>query len=126
MSKEYLRVFRAFTDESRVRVLEMLCEGELCACELLEDLKISQPTLSHHMKILCNSGIVKSRRVGSWSYYSIDEEGCEHAGRLLSLVAKRGLKGAIEYMSAVHRLLRLYRRNKRAGIPAAQNCCYQQ
>ena len=52
MNSEYMRVFKAFTDESRVRVLELLCDGEQCACVLLDDLKIKQPTLSHHMKIL--------------------------------------------------------------------------
>lgn len=46
MNSEYMRVFKAFTDESRVRVLELLCDGEQCACVLLDDLKINQPTLS--------------------------------------------------------------------------------
>ncbi len=86
MENEYMRVFRAFSDENRVRVLEILCGGEQCACVLLADMRISQPTLSHHMKILCDSGIVKSRRAGKWSYYSIDTEGCEYASRLLNAV----------------------------------------
>ena len=89
MNSEYLRVFRAFSDESRIRVLELLCEGEQCACILLDDMKISQSTLSHHMKILCVSGIVKSRREGKWNYYSIDENGCKYAKRLLDAVANR-------------------------------------
>ena len=89
MDKEYLRVFRAFTDANRYRVLQMLCEGELCACVLLEDLNISQPTLSHHMKILCQSGIVKSRKAGSWNYYSINEDGCGYAASLLENVARK-------------------------------------
>lgn len=89
MVSEYIKVFKAFTDESRVRVLEILSEGEECACVLLDELKISQPTLSHHMKILCESGIVKSRRSGKWNYYSINEEGCEYAGRLLNDIVKK-------------------------------------
>lgn len=56
------RVFKAFCDENRLQVLELLQSGEKCACVLLEDLKISQPTLSHHMKILCESGIVTGRK----------------------------------------------------------------
>ena len=68
MNSEYMRVFKAFTDESRVRVLELLCDGEQCACVLLDDLKIKQPTLSHHMKILCDSGLVTSRKEGKWNY----------------------------------------------------------
>jgi ArsR family transcriptional regulator len=84
MKNEYLRVFRALSDEKRLRVLELLLDGEKCACVLLEDLNISQPTLSHHMKILCNSGIITSRPVGKWVYYSINESGCEYAKQLLS------------------------------------------
>ena len=55
------KVFKAFCDENRLQILEMLRSGEKCACVLLENLQISQSTLSHHMKILCDSGIVASR-----------------------------------------------------------------
>ena len=110
MKKDYLRVFRAFTDENRVQVLELLCSGEQCACTLLENLKISQPTLSHHMKILCQSGIVKSRRVGSWNYYSINADGCEYASRLLTIVAMRKLNSTVEIMGVAYRFLRVFRK----------------
>lgn len=50
--KETARVFKAFCDENRLQILEMLRSGEKCACKLLEKLQISQSTLSHHMKIL--------------------------------------------------------------------------
>lgn len=109
MKNEYIRVFRAFTDENRVRVLELLCEGEQCACILLDDLKISQPTLSHHMKILCDSGIVKSRRVGKWSYYAINTDGCEYAGRLLNAIVNRNMEHTLRIAGSVHRYLRFIR-----------------
>ena len=105
MGNEYIRVFRAFTDESRVRVLELLCDGEQCACILLDDLRISQPTLSHHMKILCDSGIVKSRRVGKWNYYAINTDGCEYASRLLTAIVNRNMGGTLRIMRAMHRCL---------------------
>lgn len=105
MKNDYIRVFRAFTDENRVRVLELLCGGEQCACILLHDLKISQSTLSHHMKILCDSGIVKSRRVGKWNYYAINPDGCEEAGRLLSRVAGGNMEGALRAARRAHRFL---------------------
>ena len=95
MKNEFTRVFRAFSDAKRVQILEMLGNGEQCACVLLEDMEISQSTLSHHMKILCESGIVKSRRVGKWSYYSIDEEGCKYGNRLLNAVVERKM-GSIQ------------------------------
>ena len=78
------RVFKAFCDEKRLTILEMLQSGEKCACVLLEKLDISQPTLSHHMKILVESSIVAARKESKWTYYSISIEGSEDATRLLS------------------------------------------
>ena len=104
MSSEYLRVFRAFSDERRIRVLELLTEGEKCACVLLEELQISQPTLSYHMKILCRSGIVRERPVGPWKYYSIDAEGCAYAQRLLQALSFGGGNVEIKLIRALARL----------------------
>jgi len=77
------RIFKAFCDENRLMILEMLQSGEKCACVLLEKLEISQPTLSHHMKILCDSGIVSPRKEGKWTHYSIRTAGSETALQLL-------------------------------------------
>ena len=76
-------VFKALCDPNRLLIIEILQSGEKCACKLLEDLNISQSTLSHHMKILVDSGIVVSRKDGKWRNYSISEEGSELAKRLL-------------------------------------------
>lgn len=72
-----MRVFKAFCDENRLRILEMHRTGEKCACKLLDDLHIMQSTLSHHMKILCDAGIVQGRKDGKWVYYSISPEGAD-------------------------------------------------
>lgn len=76
-------VFKALCDENRIRILSLLRDGEKCACKLLEELSVSQPTLSHHMKVLCDSGIVASRKEGRWMYYSISPEG---AGKAIDLL----------------------------------------
>lgn len=68
-------LFKALGDENRIHILKLLRNGEKCACKLLEELNISQPTLSHHMKILCDAGIVTGRREGKWMHYSICCEG---------------------------------------------------
>ena len=81
--KKIAAVFKAFCDENRVRILKLLCSGEKCACVLLEDLQISQPTLSHHMKTLCDSGVVVGRKEGKWMYYSISAEGASYAIKCL-------------------------------------------
>ena len=77
------RVFKAFCDENRLRILEKLRTGEKCACKLLDDLQITQSTLSHHMKILCDAGVVQGRKDGKWVYYSISPEGADCARKLL-------------------------------------------
>lgn len=76
-------VFKAFCDENRLRILKLLCSGEKCACKLLDELNVSQPTLSHHMKILCDSKVVESRKDGKWMHYSISKSGVEKAKELL-------------------------------------------
>ena len=72
-------VFKAFCDENRVKILRLLLSGEKCACVLLDDMRITQPTLSHHMKILCDSGIVVGRKEGKWMHYSISTDGVKYA-----------------------------------------------
>lgn len=86
MDTDYLsvvKVFKAFCDENRIRVLEVLKNGEKCACTLLEELEISQPTLSHHMRILIDSGVVESRKDGRWTYYGLSVEGYKSAELML-------------------------------------------
>lgn len=63
-------IFKAFADETRLKIIEMLSCGEMCACDILESFQITQPTLSYHMKILTDSGIVTSRKEGSWVIYN--------------------------------------------------------
>lgn len=80
---EIAKVFKAFCDENRITILQMLQSGEKCACILLDELDISQSTLSHHMKILVDSGVVNARKEGKWTHYSISEEGSKKAEQLL-------------------------------------------
>ena len=86
MASEYIenaKIFKAFCDENRLRILQLLRSGEKCACKLLDDLQITQSTLSHHMKLLCDAGIVKGRKEGKWVHYSIDPAGAKHAVEML-------------------------------------------
>ena len=70
--KENALLFKALSDPNRLMIVDMLSCGELCACIILEKFQISQPTLSHHMKTLCESGLVKGRKAGKWMYYSLN------------------------------------------------------
>ena len=88
------QLYKAFCDENRLQILEMLQGGERCACRLLEDLAIQQSTLSHHMKILCDAGVVQGRREGKWTHYSIDPEGLQRAREILGQLLPASLEDA--------------------------------
>lgn len=83
----YVVLLKALADETRLKIVDMLSNGELCACNILESFDITQPTLSYHMKILCDSGLVESRRDGVWMRYSLNRQ---------TLGALRGLFDEIE------------------------------
>lgn len=72
--KKYAQQFKALSDPNRLMILDILSCGELCACVILEKFNITQPTLSHHMKTLCDTGLVCGRKVGKWIYYSLNQE----------------------------------------------------
>ncbi len=76
-------IFKAVCDEKRLHILELLRDGEKCACVLIDMTDNSQSALSYHMKILCNSGIVTSRQDGKLTHYRICESGSKVAMDLL-------------------------------------------
>lgn len=94
--KEDVKMIKAFADENRLAILELLQDGEKCGCVILERLNITQPTLSHHMKILCDSGIVDCCKEGKWMHYSLSFEGSE---RLRHIVERYTIdeEKAVEY-----------------------------
>ena len=81
--QEHAKVFRALCDPKRLAILELLREGEQCACMLMDRLGMGQSAVSYHMKILCESGIVASRQEGKWTHYSISPAGSRQAAELL-------------------------------------------
>ena len=71
------KMLKAMSDPKRLRIVDMLSCGELCACKILEEFNITQPTLSHDMRVLLEAGIVKDRREGKNIYYSLNQEALE-------------------------------------------------
>lgn len=74
---EYAGYMKALADETRLKIYLMLAQGELCACKILEEFNFTQPTLSYHMKVLCDSGLVEGRRDGVWMKYSLTQDKLE-------------------------------------------------
>ena len=81
--QRHAAVFKALCDPKRLAILEQLRSGEKCACKLLETQELTQSGLSYHMKILCESGLVKSRQEGKWTHYQLSRTGREYAVKLL-------------------------------------------
>lgn len=70
---EKANVFKAISDSNRLQIIDMLSKGEMCACKILEQFNITQPTLSHHMKILLDENLVIARKDGNWVHYRLNE-----------------------------------------------------
>ncbi|MBM7855208.1 ArsR family transcriptional regulator [Desulfohalotomaculum tongense] len=71
--KEKIEIFKALADKNRLLIIDMLSCRELCACDIMEGLDLTQPTISHHMKILQHAGLVNSRKNGKWMIYSLNK-----------------------------------------------------
>ena len=69
---EVANICKAMSDSNRLKIIEMLTQGEKCGCNLLKELQVTQPTLSHHMKVLGDCGLVSSYKDGKWQHYSIN------------------------------------------------------
>ncbi len=74
---------KALADPNRLLILDYLRDGERCACKILEQLRISQPTLSHHMRILCEIDLVYCHKEGKWAHYSLNRKRFEELKDLM-------------------------------------------
>ncbi len=84
-------ICKALSDSNRLKIVKMLSNGEMCGCKLLEAFEITQPTLSHHMKVLCDCGLVETRKEGKWSHYSLNCETLQNFKAFISsLSCKKG------------------------------------
>ena len=78
------KIFKALSDSNRLQIIHIWSCGERCACRLLEHFKFTQPTLSHHMKVLMECGLVDSRKEGTWNYYSLNKDNANELIRFLN------------------------------------------
>lgn len=85
---KYASTLKAISDPNRLLIIDYLMGGERCACKILEQLRISQPTLSHHMKILCDNDIVRARKDGKWMHYSLNGDKFDELLGLLETFSK--------------------------------------
>jgi len=85
--------FKALGDPVRLEIVRKLVGRELCVCDILETFKLSQPTVSHHLKVLKYAGLVADRKDGKWVYYRLDNE---KIGKMVEMLAGLNAGGRIE------------------------------
>ncbi len=81
-------ILKVIADPRRLEILDLLSCGELCACDLLEHFDFSQPTLSHHMKVLVDNDLITYRKEGNRKMYNLNNGTLKEAGRYLDLIAR--------------------------------------
>ena len=117
---ELLTLFKALSDETRLRIVKLLENGELCVCHLVAAVDMSQPKISFHLKALKEAGLVKDRREGKWMHYRLNES--DLFKRLLFLsIAERVKENDI---AADRRRLQAFIASRAEELPdAPANCC---
>jgi len=71
--KELEQMFKALADITRLKIMQMICQNEMCVLDMFKELNMSQPAVSHHLKVLKQAGLIDGRKTGKWVYYSINE-----------------------------------------------------
>ena len=84
---EKAEIFKVLSDANRLQIIDMLSCGEMCVCKILENFNITQPTLSHHLKVLADNGIVTSRKEANWMYYKLNDEKMKEITEFLQFIS---------------------------------------
>lgn len=83
-----LQIFKALSEETRLRILKLLEQGELCVCDLVAALDMVQPKVSFHLNVLKGAGFIKDRKEGRWSHYRLDESDFFKRSLILSIMER--------------------------------------
>ena len=111
--EKLLYIFKALSDETRLRILKLIEKGELCVCDLVAALGISQPRASFHLGVLKEAGLIKDRKSGKWTRYSIDDADLFKRFLLLNILEKLPAKELSENKKRLKVFLRSKESNKR-------------
>ena len=88
--KDITLTFKALSDETRIRILSLMKDGEVCVCDIAETLQMTQPNISFHISLLKEAGLVKDRKNGRWVHYSLDDSDIFNRFLLLGVFEKMG------------------------------------
>ena len=116
---DLLTVFKALSDETRLKVIKLLEHGELCVCDITAALDMSQSKVSFHLGVLKNANLVKSRKEGKWMHYTINDS--NYFNRLLTLSIIQELPE--EVLENDRQRLQTFLNTKNSDQPVTKNCC---
>ena len=93
--RSLVNLFKALSDETRLRILNLLLERELCVCELMDALRMPQPRMSHQLRILKDAGLITDRREGKWMIYALEAAGEEEPASALLQLLREAREGEV-------------------------------
>jgi len=94
--QDLLTTFKALSDETRLRILKLLEHGELCVCDIVAALDMSQPKVSFHLGVLKDAGLIRDRKQGRWTHYRLDDSDFFRRFLLLSVLERIPKEAVIE------------------------------
>jgi ArsR family transcriptional regulator len=116
--KDLLTIFRALSDETRLRILKLLEHGELCVCDIVAAFDMIQPKVSFHLAALKSAGLLKDRRDGKWMRYKIDDSDLFRRMLILSVIEKIPEERIKEDRARLEEFFRT-----KEAVPANDGCC---
>jgi ArsR family transcriptional regulator len=120
--KELLDIFKALSDETRLRILKLLEHGELCVCDIVAALDMIQPKVSFHLSVLKDAGLIKDRKQGKWVHYRIDDLDMFRRFLLMSVLEKIGDEFIGPDKERLRSFLR-YKSEKIISLNQKTKCC---
>ena len=119
--KEFLNITKALADENRLRMLMALREGEVCVCQIAEWTGLALSTVSKHLSVLYQAGLVSARKEGRWMYYSLPGKGAPTAAREAVAWVRRSLEGQERIVADAKRLKKVLAMD--VGELCKRQCC---
>lgn len=72
--KSVVSALKALADENRIKIVNILSKKDMCVCDIIDNLNLSQPAVSHHLKILSSADIIQGKKTGKWIYYTLNKD----------------------------------------------------
>lgn len=121
--KDIAKLYKALSDTTRLKIIKLLEQGELCVCDIIASLQMAQPKVSFHLKVLKSAGITKDRKIGKWVYHSLNSNSDIFVNFLVMSTLNRIDPNEIKDCKA--RLMQ-FLKTKSSSFKTATNCKHSQ